>query len=269
MTATFPLAPTTRHPEKACPLENNVNPPAGTTGNSKPPFLVRLAAADAVVADPVVADAVPQLAINTPADSAAQATPWEMNARMTRPPLSCASIPGGISSCQAAVSSVFDRLLRGLEPSQERQHISRDVPDGTVVTDRHILHPGTLSGRGRCCGLPEIVGAAAGYNARQPPLDVTQRNNQARNTQRHSQRSPHPGHLAEAADKVGEHEQPDPGPAVVRRHGGQVLQQQPEFLGATAGAGARPAQVIQVEQRVRLATLFEQVGDLRSDRALA
>src|SRR5580693_5390754 len=101
MTATFPLAPTTRHPEKACPLENNVNPPAGTTGNSKPPFLVRLAAADAVVADPVVADAVPQLAINTPTDSAAQATPWEMNARMTRPPLSCASIPGGISSCQA------------------------------------------------------------------------------------------------------------------------------------------------------------------------
>jgi hypothetical protein len=44
---------------------------------------------------------------------------------------------------------------------------------------------------------------------------------------------------------------------------------QPEFVRALAGGGARPAQIVQVKQGIRLAPLLEQVGDLRGDRALA
>ena len=83
------------------------------------------------------------------------------------------------------------------------------------------------------------------------------------------QRLPHALHFAGAADKVGQHEQPDPGPPVVRRHRGQVLQHQPEFGRPVISARTGPAQVIQVEQRVRFASLLEQVGDLLGDRALA
>jgi Family of unknown function (DUF6578) len=41
-----------------------------------------------------------------------------------------------------------------------------------------------------------------------------------------------------------------------------------ELGGAVAGVGAGPAQVVQVQQRVRLAQLLEQVGDLGGNRAL-
>ena len=80
---------------------------------------------------------------------------------------------------------------------------------------------------------------------------------------------PHGAHLAGAANEVGQYKQPNPGPLVVRRHCAQILQHQPEFGCAVIGAGARPAQVVQVEQRIRLGSLLEQVGDLLGDRALA
>jgi hypothetical protein len=66
MIPTCPLTPpTTRQPEKACPVEYNLPPPTGTAGTSELPFLTRL----------VVADAVTELAIKTPTASAAHATP--------------------------------------------------------------------------------------------------------------------------------------------------------------------------------------------------
>lgn len=42
-----------------------------------------------------------------------------------------------------------------------------------------------------------------------------------------------------------------------------------ELPGTVVAASARPAQVVQVEQRVGLAALLEQVGDFRSGRTLA
>jgi len=92
---------------------------------------------------------------------------------------------------------------------------------------------------------------------------------QAHDPQRHPQRPAHALHLAGAADKVGKHEQPDPGPPVIGRYRGEVLQHQPEFGRAISGASTCPAQVVQVEQRVRFAPLLQQVGDLPGDRALA
>ncbi len=80
---------------------------------------------------------------------------------------------------------------------------------------------------------------------------------------------PHLSYLAGAAHEVREHEQPDTGPPVVRRHVRQILHHQAEFARAVTGARAPPAQVVQVEQRVRLAPLLEQVGDLLGDRTLA
>src|SRR5215472_10139887 len=110
---------------------------------------------------------------------------------------------------------------------------------------------------------------AAGDITGQPLLDVRQPNRQVGGPQRQPESLPHLPHLAGAADEVGEHEQPDTGLAVVRRHGGQILHHRAEFARAVTGARARPAQVVQVEQRVWLAALLEQVGDLLSDRALA
>jgi hypothetical protein len=46
---TFPPVPTTFHPVKACPRENSVKPPTGTSGVSKPPFSIRLLVAGAAL----------------------------------------------------------------------------------------------------------------------------------------------------------------------------------------------------------------------------
>ena len=158
--------------------------------------------------------------------------------------------------------------MGGLEPSKESQHITRYDPDGAVVANDHILDPSTLRCSDRCRRRTQIVAAAAGDVDGQSPLDIVQRNLQAHHPQRQPQRLPNAAHLAEAADKVGEHEQPDPCPAVVRRHRGHILQHQPKFAGAVAGSGARPAEVVQVEQREWLAPLLKQVGDLLGYRTL-
>lgn len=83
-----------------------------------------------------------------------------------------------------------------------------------------------------------------------------------------AQRLPHGLQLAVIADEVGQHEEPDPGPPVIRHHRSQVLQHQPEFCRAILAAGACPAQVVQVQQRIRCAMLLQHVGELLGDRAL-
>lgn len=104
-------------------------------------------------------------------------------------------------------------------------------------------------------GAAAIDAAAARKSSRRPLVtspasrcSISGRRTVRRATRSDSPESfPHFLRLGGAADEVGEHEQPDTGAPVVRRHRRQVLQHQSELARAITGPGARPAQVVQVE----------------------
>ena len=117
--------------------------------------------------------------------------------------------------------------------------------------------------------LSQLIEATAGEVGRQAPLDVSEWHGEAHDPQRHPDSVPHALHLYAVTDQVRQHEELDAGLTVAGRHRRQVRQHHPHFAGTIDGAGRRPPQVVQVEQRVAIASRLKQVGNLRGDRALA
>jgi hypothetical protein len=101
----------------------------------------------------------------------------------------------------AAWQARTDEFRAESEPSEERHHLLGHDLDGTVVPDHDILYAHTLGRCDRRCRLPQIVATAAGDVTREAPVNLGERDGQARDPQRQACSLPHRLQLAAIADE--------------------------------------------------------------------
>lgn len=166
------------------------------------------------------------------------------------------------------------RLDRGLgdtviRPSKEIHDLLGDSCDRPVVGDGQVLEPRALPSRERLGRRAQIVAASAGDVVGKAQADLVQGNGQPHHTHRNPERIAYRVQLAAVAKEVGKHEPPDFGLPVVRGHRSQVRRHEGDLAGPAATGHAAPAQVVQIEQRVRFASPLQHERDFRTDRTLA